>query len=271
MPELGRLRWVLTADTRQFDSAMRRTGQGLRRLGRLAAAGLGVRGIGSMLRRGIQTADSIAKMADAAGVSIEALQALRHTADLAGISTQKFDDALLRFSKRLGELQLHQGPLFRFLSRYDARMIRSLAATDNTTEAFVRMAEMIRGAPGRLQPALTAAAFGVGNIRMRTMMAGGAPGLAAGVRSAMENVNFITTQQARQMEQVNDTITRANERFTTEMAQMAIKVVQLVAGAVQKVERFIDSITEKTLGERFMEGAAALGRFMFPGAARTTE
>ena len=146
MADLGRLRWVLTADTRQLDGALRRTARGFQRLGAIAAAGFSLRGAGNFMRGAVDAADNMQKTADAAGVLVEELQQLRFVADLAGVEQRQFDDAIQRFALRLGKAQLGFGPLLETLKReFDTvHHVKPDASRSDSSELYV-LAQGFRG------------------------------------------------------------------------------------------------------------------------------
>ena len=59
---------------------------------------LGVGGLGALVTQSLSAADAIAKTADKVGLSTDALQELRHAADLSGVSTETLDMAMQRFT-----------------------------------------------------------------------------------------------------------------------------------------------------------------------------
>ena len=240
MPDVGRLRWVMTADTRQFDSAIRRTGRNLRRFASLAAGAFTVGRASQFLRSTVEQVDNLAKVADAAGVTAEQLQVLRHAADLAGVSQARFDDNLLRFTRRLGMARMGFGPLFENMRRYDQLALAAVIATESTTEAFARMSAIIARAPSRpVQTALTTMAFGTGGARMVNLMRGGPQGLAAAQRSAEQNLALISTDTARAMEALQDSATRAYGNMESTVLNTSTQMLQQVTGLIDRLDRFV--------------------------------
>ena len=142
MPDVGRLRWILQADTRQFESGMNRARRSLMRLGTVAAGVVGARGIGDALRVGLNTADSIGKMARAAGMTTDEVQQLRFAFQEAGGELAQFDRLMLNFNRSLGDLRArHAGQLATFLRETDRGLFMNLKQAESTTEAFLRLAD----------------------------------------------------------------------------------------------------------------------------------
>lgn len=119
--DLGKLKVVFDGDTTKLESAQRRvktTLSGINRAmlsaGKAALkygsilAGIGAGGLlGSItlvVRSQSQMIDSLAKTADALGVSTEKLQAFQHAGELNGITAEEVNKALARMERRIGEV-----------------------------------------------------------------------------------------------------------------------------------------------------------------------
>ncbi len=271
MADVGRLRWILTADTRQFDASMRRTAGGIRRLAGIAATAFSAGRIGAFGSRMLNTVDSMAKLARAAGITVEQLQLLRHAGDLAGVSQDRLDDALLRFNKRLGEAQMGFGPLLRMMARYDQTAAVRLLRSGSSLEALGRMSRIIQQAPTpAAAAALTSGAFGTGNLRMVNLMRGGPAGLAAGMQSGIRNMALVSTDAARTFEELQDTVTRVQSNIRSTTLNATAEIVTSITGLVQRVDRFLLDLRERTLSERAAAAVGAVFNFVLPGFSRTT-
>lgn len=237
MPDVGRLRWILTADTRQFEAGIGRARRSLSRLGRLAAGFLGARGLSAGMAAGLQTADAIGKIARAAGVTVEDIQQLRFAFKEAGGTAGEFDRLLLRFNRNLGDLRSrHAGPLAEFLRKVDAGLFVTLKQTEDTTEAFLALSEALAKLSPAQQQALLGAAFGRPSTAMTVLTRGG----RRGIRGAMERLprgELISEQLVREAERTNDQMLRLQERAAIATSKAAIEVVQIVRRAADSLER----------------------------------
>lgn len=113
MPGLGELTVDLVANIARFERALNKAERiankraaGIKRTFVRLAATLGVTlgslGFARAIDGALDFADSIDKAAERAGISARKLQELRFAADQTGISTQQLDDAMRRFTRRLG-------------------------------------------------------------------------------------------------------------------------------------------------------------------------
>ena len=183
MADVGRLRWVLTADTRGFERGIDRARRSLRGVGRLGAGLLGGGTITAGFRAGLATADAIGKIARAAGVTTDELQQLRFAIQETGGEAQMMDKALLNLGRRVGELATtHRGQLAEFLRRTDTGLFLTLKQTENTTEAFMALSRAMAALPDqRSRLALAQAAFGRAPPGLVNLLAGGPAAMRAGM------------------------------------------------------------------------------------------
>lgn len=109
---IGALRVNLGMDSAQFHDGMKGVSKGLDGIAKKVAAfgaAVGVAMAGAATAMGyavsnvINSADKLGDVADRLGVSIEALQELRHAAERGGMGVQNFDVALRRFIRRASE------------------------------------------------------------------------------------------------------------------------------------------------------------------------
>lgn len=271
MADVGRLRWILTADTRQFDAAMRRTADGIRRLAGVAATAFSAQRIAGFSSGLLSTVDSMSKLARAAGVTVEQLQLLRHAGDLAGVSQDRLDDALLRFNKRLGEAQMGFGPLLRMMARYDQTAAVRLLSSTSSLQALGQMSRIIQQAPTpAAAAALTSGAFGTGNLRMVNLMRGGPRGLATAMESGLQNMALLSSDAARTFEELQDTVTRVQSNISSTTLNATAQIVTSITGLVQRIDRFLLDLRQQTLGERAATAVGAAFNFILPGFSRTT-
>ncbi len=228
MPDVGRLRWILQADTRQFESGMNRARRSLMRLGRLAAGFVGARGLSAGLAAGLQTADAIGKIARAAGVATDDIQQLRFAFQEAGGDMATFDRLLLNFNRSLGDLRArHAGQLATFLRETDRGLFMNLKTAENTTEAFLRLADAAAQLePGR-RAALLGAAFGRQSTALNVLVQGGRQGIRGGM-ARLPSGELISEAMIREAERTNDEMLRVQERAMLQVSKAALAVISFV-------------------------------------------
>jgi hypothetical protein len=100
-----------------------------------AVGGVGI-AFGVAIKKTLDFADEIAKTADKVGFSTSALQELRVSLDLAGVSEEQLSTGLMAMSKRIGELRVGTGALKTVLTKMDEEFANQLASTTNNEKAF---------------------------------------------------------------------------------------------------------------------------------------
>ncbi len=253
MPDVGRLRWILTADTRQFETGMNRARRSLMRLGRLAAGFVGARGLTAGLSAGLQTADAIGKIARAAGVATDDIQQLRFAFQEAGGDLAQFDRLLLQFNRQLGDLRArHAGQLATFLRETDRGLFMNLKQAEDTTEAFMRLAD----AAAQLEPgrrgALLAAAFGRPSTALNVLVQGGRAGIRAGM-GRLPAGELLTEAMITEAERTNDEILRIQERAMLQVSKAALSVIQFVQEIRREMSETGGAVSQAQdwIGEQF--------------------
>jgi hypothetical protein len=166
-------------------------------------------GLAVLTKRAIASADRIGKLADAIGISTDALQEYRHAAELSGVATEKFDKSLLQFAKRIGEGREETGALVEFLRRNNQELLTTILNTKSTGEALDVMFEALANtadATGRA--ALANAAFGRSGVEMVNMVRDGITSLR-GMREEARRLGLVLDESmVREAEAANDQIER---------------------------------------------------------------
>lgn len=122
--------------------------------------------------------DEIAKTASKIGISTDALQELRHAAQMSSVSADELDDSLKELALRTGEAAQGSGELMEVLERYG---ISATDAAGKTKDAETMLADIATAMAGAATQAdrlfIANQAFGESGLGMATMLADGAAGL----------------------------------------------------------------------------------------------
>ena len=226
---------------------------------------LGVSGIGALVTTSLAAADAIAKTADKVGLSTDALQELRHAADLSGVSTGTLDMAMQRFSRRLGEAAQGKGELVGVLRQYNIAVTDSTGRTRKNTDVMDDLAEAIKNA-GSDQERLRIAfkAFDSEGAALVNMMKNGKSGMEE-FRSEAQRLGLVLDEDLlRASERANDQITRLTKtiktRFTAaviensdQIARMAEELLNVTEAAL-KAGKALRGMHPTTKGESFLQG-----------------
>ena len=201
-------------------------------------------GLAFLVKRSIDAADSIAKTADAIGISTDALQELRFAADLSGVSVESLDKALKFATKAIGELRTRtSSELTTALKDFDAQLLRNIRSAGSVEEAinlvFRRMGEM---EDATKKAALSKSVFGRAGMVMVNIVRGEA--------DALEEMR----QQARDLGIVLDEELLRSAEKTKD--QLTVLGTVLSANLNKAVLEHADAIGD--LAERFTESLPAL-------------
>lgn len=197
----------------------------------------GSAGLGLLLKNSLDTADSIAKTADATGVATDTLQEYRFAANLAAVEQASLDSGLKAFTKRLGEARAGTGTLVEFLKKYDTGLLRAIEATDSTEEAlqllFDRMASFENQAD---RAALSAAAFGrTAGVDMTNLVRDGAAALAEARQEAHDLGAVLGEDTLRQAERAKDELFKVGEVMRTRFTAAMLGALPLIQSVADKI------------------------------------
>jgi predicted nucleic acid-binding Zn-ribbon protein len=134
-------------NSRRFNLSFRSALKSSTALKRGVAGLAGAGGLSLLIKRSLDAADSIVKVADKVGVSTDALQKWRFfTGQTADATRDLADNALQRFSRRLGEAAVGQGVLLKELERYNIAIRDSDGNTRGTIEVLKDYADVVKNA-----------------------------------------------------------------------------------------------------------------------------
>ena len=150
----------------------------------VAAAGIG--GLFFLVKRSIDAADTIGKIAKATALSAEALQEFRFAARRGGIEIEKTDKALLFFIKNMAELRTRtSSEMGLALQEFNPGLVEMLKNTKNQEEALRLLADAIQDTDSALEKtAIARAAFGRSGALFVTTLNEGSAGLDRMARKA---------------------------------------------------------------------------------------
>ena len=203
----------------------------------------GSAGLGLIIKRSLDTADSIAKTADAVGISTAALQELRFAADLSGVSIDGLDKALKFATKSIGELRTRtSSELTTALKDFDAQLLSNIKNAGSVEEAlnltFKRMGEL---EDATKKAAVAKAVFGRAGIDLVNIVRGGAGALEEMRREAQRLGIVIDDDLLRKAERAKDSLTILSTVLRT-------RVTQAVVENAEKIDRLAQALTERLPG-----------------------
>lgn len=172
-----------------------------------AVLAAGVAGLGLMIKRSLDAADKIGKMADAIGISTKALQEYRFAAGLSGVETGKLDQALLKATKNIGELGRKSSELDTALRDLDSALLANIRSAGSVEEAINLAFVAMAGYEDQTKRAAVASAiFGRSGIVMTNIVRDGVDAFRAMIARAKELGLIIPEALIRNAEAANDAL-----------------------------------------------------------------
>ena len=138
--KINKARRDLASTSTRMNRALAKVDRAFKRIGRSAAAfakrifslkgalGLvaGAAGLGLLAKRSLDTADKIAKTADAIGISTDALQKYRFALEISGVAMASTDKGLKKFTRNMGELARSSSETQTALKDLDPTLLKNL-------------------------------------------------------------------------------------------------------------------------------------------------
>ncbi len=203
--------------------AFKKTGVELARFSAIAGAAGG--SIFALVKKAANAGDTVAKTADKLGVGVEELQKLRYAADLSGVSTQTFDMALQRFTRRAAEAAAGTGEAKSALA---ALGIQLTDANGNLRPSETLLAEVADKMAQIEDPAkrvrIAFKLFDSEGVSMVNMLNKGGDAMRKAGAEAVR-LGIMTEEEARASEQFNDNVSRLTRVLTYFGQSIAHKIM----------------------------------------------
>lgn len=118
----------------------------------------------------IDAAGAIKDVSDAAGVTTDTLQEMRHAASLSGISFDELDGSLQKFNKSVGEARAGSGSLYSYLKKVDQGLLDQVRSANSTDDALNLIFKAMKNVSNESErAALAAAAFGRSGVKLSVL------------------------------------------------------------------------------------------------------
>ena len=251
MATVGNLNINVNARTASFSKKMKGVRATIGRLakgfGRIAGkvlkfaailGGIAVAAIIALTKKGLAAVDTMAKLAQTIGTSVESIQVLRHMATLGGVSIEKMDKSMSKMSKNIGESAMGIG------TANDALAELGLKATDlekmSPDVMFGVIADELNkvGSTAR-KASLAYDIFGRAGQELLVTMKDGSAGIAA-MREKLNDLGVIIgDKQAQMVEKANDAWADIGLVWQGLQNQLAVQFAPVLTAIANKVVQFI--------------------------------
>ncbi|MCP4139076.1 MAG: hypothetical protein GY755_02105, partial [Chloroflexi bacterium] len=217
-------------------------------------------GLARLAKNSLDTADAIGKAAERTGFQVEKLQELRYAADQTGVSTNELDNALAKFTKRLGLARDGSGAAARAYKRLGVNL--NQANSGVFREVVDRLSSMDNHT-NRL--ALTTELFGENAQKLELTLRGGNQQLEEWGDKAQRLGLILDEDLVRGAESANDELSTMKQvmdaQFTrafVELAPVITELGQAFADSAPKVAIFFNQF--KDVGNQSLAAAEDTAR-----------
>jgi hypothetical protein len=223
----------------------------------IAAGAAGAAFAGAMVRSGLKTADSLAKVSDRLGIATEDLARLRFAAEQTGVSTETLDMALQRMTRRVAEAANGTG------EARDAIKELGLSAGElnalSPDETFRRITDAMQGVENQSDRVrLAMKLFDSEGVSLVQTMQGGTQALDEFARQADAAGISLNRLDAAKAEAANDAVNRLSNRFQGFSQELAIEFAPKIVAAVESIEQALSNPANKRAVNNFIEDASGL-------------
>jgi hypothetical protein len=196
-----------------------------------AAAALGV-----MVKRAIDTADSMGKAAQKVGVTTEELSKLEYAAKLANVSSGELQSSLMRLTKGMSDAAQGTGEAQKGFSALGIQVKNSDGSLKSSTQVMGEVADQFAGMKdGAEKTALAISIFGRAGANMIPLLNGGSKAIREAGDELERMGGVVTTEAARNAAQFNDNINRLKTSFNSLVMQMANYVLPALTAFTEKI------------------------------------
>ena len=244
---------------RMSSTAFTSIGSRIARLGKsfisfrgILATVVGGAGLGLLIKKSLETGDTIAKVADKIGVTTDALQELRFAAEQSGVSADTLDMALQRFSRRLGEAAKGGGELKGILKEYNIDVFNAAGGTRTLTDVLGDLADTIQNASSKQEKLRIAfKAFDSEGAALVNTFSDGEAGIKRFAAEARSLGIILSEDLLRGAEGARDKLTILGKVISTQFTAAILENADAIAKLAQSFTEAIPKIvqTVRSFGE----------------------
>ncbi|KKL79397.1 hypothetical protein LCGC14_2015220, partial [marine sediment metagenome] len=225
----------------QFSKPLNKVGESLRKVGRVAAIGIGIAttALVALTASSFRAVDALAKTSDKLGIATEALAGLRLAANLTGVETRQLDLGIQRMTRRISEAAQGTGEAVKALDELGLNA-KKLAA-QSIDEQFKSIAEAMNNVTSQSDRVrLGFKLFDAEGVALINTLKLNRKGLEEVADRAKRLGIAISRIDAAQIEQANDAVTLLKEGFKGVGNQIAIKLAPFLKVLSDRFTRLIE-------------------------------
>ncbi len=210
-------------------SSLRRS---MRLLGGVVAGAGAAGGLVLLVKRSLDTADAIAKIADKAGVATDFLQELRYAGSQTGVAARDIDDAFTRLNRRLGLFVTSGGgPAAVGFKELGIEARDAGGAVRSTESVFAEIVAKLEKYENTAQKAAVASAFFGEDAgpRLVNLLSRGSAGIDEFSRKARDLGLVLDEELLRDAERANDELSTLGTVLSTNVTRAVVEHADAIA------------------------------------------
>lgn len=249
---LGALDIIIAADTAQLRKGMdtavgimqssTKTMENVAKTAATAIAGVfAFDGIKDSITQTLNLADSLSKMSQKVGVSVDALYAMQAAGKLADVSMESLEKGLLKFNKGLGTAQMGSGDTANALKNLGISLKDSSGHLRNSDQYLNEVADKFKSMPdGIAKSTLSMQLFGKSGADLIPLLNGGS-------ESLKEFSGIMDANTGKAAERLNDSFTRMGLAFDGNKSQILTGMLPAIESLSKGLEDSSKWISENNL------------------------
>jgi len=192
----------------------------------------GITGLGLLVKRSLDASDELAKMSRTVGVSVEALQRLRHAASLGGLEATKLDKAIQKFAVNIADANKGTGEAKDVFEKYRIATENADGSLRSVGDVLGDTAEVFKDVTNKTEKAEIAyRLFGARGGKMVNVLQQGKKALHETMLEADRLGLVMSEKTLKGVEDANDSMTR----FGAYLKGTFNQIVATLAPAIQAV------------------------------------
>lgn len=234
-------------DTKSAFDSVTKGAAGLKNamLGIQAAIAATTVGFAYMVKKQLEVADSMSKMAQSAGVSVETLSGLGYAADLAGVSSETLGKSFGKLAKNLSDANKGTGDAVDAFAALGINIKDGNGQLKSTDAVMLEVADKFASfADGTNKTALAMQIFGKQGMELIPMLNLGADGLRKMQKEAGDLGQVLSTETAQAAEEFNDTLRKiqlTQTGFVNKISAELLPTLQTIASEFLDIAKNSDS------------------------------
>jgi len=203
-------------------------------------AAAGIAGLGYLMKRSMDLTDELAKSSEAIGVSVEALQRLRHAANLGGIESKALDKAIQKLAINIAEVATGTGEAKDAFEKYKISATNADGSLRSVASIMDQVAGIMQGVTNRTEQAsLAYDLFGARGAKMVNILKDGKQGLHAAMLEADQLGLVMSQTTVKGVEEANDAITRLTSFIAGVFNRVVAEMAPLIQGVTDSLRDWV--------------------------------